>query len=297
MEFEETAAADTPAMENAGAAAETAAENAMTEEIKAVPMDASAETSDGGFDALDKEAEAGAENAPAQTRGERPRRTPPPVKPASPESMDEARNVLAHMFDFLGIDANIRVENKPRSVNLYVTTEEPGRVIGHHGKTLENLQLIVNRIMQKTDSEFPKLYIDMDCPRDRRTERRIERAERSENGERAEQRPERGERRGERGERGERPRRDFRGGRGERRDRFEGGRGSFSHDDVLRQQALDAAKEVHQWGSPKTLPPMNSHDRRIVHITLEGDTGLTTNSIGDGEKRSVVIALKEEVNA
>ena len=42
---------------------------------------------------------------------------------------------------------------------------------------------------------------------------------------------------------------------------------------------------------------MNSHDRRIVHITLEGDPALTTNSIGDGEKRSVVIALKEEVNA
>ena len=241
------------------------------------------ETSDGGFDALDKEAEAGAENAPAQTRGERPRRNPPPVKPASPESMEEARSVLAHMFDFLGIDANIRVENKSRSVNLYVSTEEPGRVIGHHGKTLENLQLIVNRIMQKTDSEFPKLYIDMDGSRERRAERRAERTERTE-------RAERGERRGERSSRTE-----FRGDRG---DRFEGRRGSsFSHDEVLRQQALDAAKEVHQWGAPKTLPPMNSHDRRIVHITLEDDTALTTNSIGDGEKRSVVIALKEEVNA
>ena len=276
MELEETAAADTQAMENAGAAAEAAAETVTTDEIKAVPMDnASAETNNGGFDEKDSE-----------PRGERPRRTPPPVKPASPESMEEARNVLAHMFDFLGIDANIRVENKPRSVNLYVSTEEPGRVIGHHGKTLENLQLIVNRIMQKTDSEFPKLYIDMEGPRERRSERRAERSDRGE-------RPERTER----PERGERPRREFRGERRDR-DRFDGRRGSsFSRDEVLRQQALDAAKEVHQWGSPKTLPPMNSHDRRIVHITLEGDAALTTNSIGDGEKRSVVIALKEEVNA
>ena len=265
MELEENAAAD-QAMENAGAAAETAAETVTTDEIKAVPMDASAETTDGGFDEIDRN------NDAAQTRGERPRRNPPPVKPASRESMEEARSVLAHMFDFLGIDANIRVENKSRSVNLYVSTEEPGRVIGHHGKTLENLQLIVNRIMQKTDSEFPKLYIDMEGPRERRSERRPERSERS-----------------------ERPRREF---RGERRERFDGRRGSsFSHDEVLRQQALDAAKEVHQWGAPKTLPPMNSHDRRIVHITLEDDTALTTNSIGDGEKRSVVIALKEEVNA
>ena len=285
MEIEENAAAGNQAMENAGAAAETAAET-VTDEIKAVPMDGAADTNEGGFDGIGQTAEAGTDSA-AQARGERPRRTPPPVKPASQESMDEAKNVLAHMFDFLGIDANIRAENKPRSVNLYVSTEEPGRVIGHHGKTLENLQLIVNRIMQKTDSEFPKLYIDMDGSRERRAERRTDRAERPERG------GERGERRAERGERS--GRREF---RGERRDRFDGGRrSSFSHDDVLRQQALDAAKEVHQWGAPKTLPPMNSHDRRIVHITLESDSALTTNSIGDGENRSVVIALKEEVNA
>ena len=282
MEFEENAAAEEQAMGNAGAAAETAAETATTDEIKAVPMDAAENAEDAGFDETEKNA------AKTADRAERSRRTPPPVKPASPESMEEARSVLAHMFDFLGIDANIRVENKPRSVNLYVSTEEPGRVIGHHGKTLENLQLIVNRIMQKTDSEFPKLYIDMDGSRERR-ERRAERPER-------EERPGRKEFRGERGERS--GRREFRGGRGERRERFDGDRrSSFSHDDVLRQQALDAAKEVHQWGAPKTLPPMNSHDRRIVHITLEGDDALTTNSIGDGEKRSVVIALKEEVNA
>lgn len=282
MEFEENAAAEEQAMGNAGAAAETAEETVTTDEIKAVPMDAAENAEGAGFDETEKTA------AKAADRAERPRKTPPPVKPASPESMEEARSVLAHMFDFLGIDANIRVENKPRSVNLYVSTEEPGRVIGHHGKTLENLQLIVNRIMQKTDSEFPKLYIDMDGSRERR-ERRTERTER-------EERPGRREFRGERGERS--GRREFRGERGDRRERFDGGRrSSFSHDEVLRQQALDAAKEVHQWGAPKTLPPMNSHDRRIVHITLEGDDALTTNSIGDGENRSVVIALKEEVNA
>ena len=277
--------------ENAAAAAEArdcACAEAPADEIKAVPMDVPADdaaSDDAGFDAVDQIAEGSADESA------RARRTPqrPPVKPASPESMEEARSVLAHMLDFLGIEANVRVENKPRSVNLLVSSEEPGRVIGHHGQTLENLQLIVNRIMQKTDSEFPKLYIDMEGPRERRQERISERTERSDRSDR----PERGERRMERGERP--ARREF---RGERRDRFDGGRrSSFSHDDVLRQQALDAAKEVHQWGSPKTLPPMNSHDRRIVHITLEGDSALTTNSIGDGEKRSVVIALKEEVNA
>ena len=280
MEPEENAAAAEQAMENAEAAVETAEDAVTTDEIKAVPID-SAETNDaGGFDEPAVKDQATREQQ--TVRSERPRRTPPPVKPASQESMEEARSVLAHMFDFLGIDADIRVENKPRSVNLFVSTEEPGRVIGHHGKTLENLQLIVNRIMQKTDSEFPKLYIDMEGSRERRQER-AERPERSEH----------------HMERGDRPaRREFRDhGDRDRRERFGGRRSSFSRDEVLRQQALDAAKEVHQWGTPKTLPPMNSHDRRIVHITLEGDAALTTNSIGDGENRSVVIALKEEVNA
>ena len=194
MDYEENTAGD-QTLDKAGAAAETAEETVTTDEIKAVPMDNAAENGEnGGFDEAEEKAEA-ADTA----RRERSRRPAPPVKPASPESMEEARSVLAHMFDFLGIDANVRVENKPRSVNLYVSTDEPGRVIGHHGKTLENLQLIVNRIMQKTDSEFPKLYIDMDGSRERR-----ERRERPE-GERAE-RPERRS-----SDRGERPaRREYR---------------------------------------------------------------------------------------
>ena len=285
MELEENAAA---------AAQDCACAEAPADEIKAVPMDAPADdaaSDDAGFDAVDQIAEGSADDA----QGARARRTPqrPPVKPASPESMEEARSVLAHMLDFLGIEANVRVENKPRSVNLLVSSEEPGRVIGHHGQTLENLQLIVNRIMQKTDSEFPKLYIDMEGNRERRQERRERPAQAEGAGERGERR-DRGERRerGERRDRGER--REF---RGERRDRFDGGRRSFSRDDMLRQQALDAAKEVRLFGIAKTLPPMNSHDRRIVHITLENEPGLCTDSQGDGENRSVVISLKEEVKA
>ena len=269
--------------ENAAAAAEArdcACAEAPADEIKAVPMDApaaDAASDDAGFNAVDQIADGSADESA------RARRTPqrPPVKPASPESMEEARSVLAHMLDFLGIEANVRVENKPRSVNLLVSSEEPGRVIGHHGQTLENLQLIVNRIMQKTDSEFPKLYIDMEGNRERRQERR-ERPAQAEGSS------------GERRDRGER--REFRGERRDR-DRFDGGRRSFSRDDMLRQQALDAAKEVRLFGIAKTLPPMNSHDRRIVHITLENEPGLCTDSQGDGENRSVVISLKEEVKA
>ena len=62
----------------------------------------------------------------------------------------------------------------------------------------------------------------------------------------------------------------------------------------LEQQALDAAKEVKRWGEPMTLPAMNARDRRIIHVTLQNDPELTTESIGEGAFKKVVISLKKD---
>jgi len=64
-------------------------------------------------------------------------------------------------------------------------------------------------------------------------------------------------------------------------------------DEILRQQAIDTAKEVRRWGESVTLPPMNSHDRRIIHITLEEESDIHTESIGEGSLKSVVVSLKK----
>ena len=85
-------------------------------------------------------------------------------------------------------------------------------------------------------------------------------------------------------------------GRGERRERGErrgGRRFDSGKEDILQQQALDAAKEVRRWGEPVTLPAMNSHDRRIIHITLENEPDLHTESTGEGAMKSVVVSLKK----
>lgn len=63
----------------------------------------------------------------------------------------------------------------------------------------------------------------------------------------------------------------------------------------MKSQALDAAKEVKRWGEPVTMRPMNSHDRRIVHITLENDPELITESDGDGKLKKVIISLKNKI--
>ena len=64
---------------------------------------------------------------------------------------------------------------------------------------------------------------------------------------------------------------------------------------MIRQQALDASKEVKKWGESVTLPPMNSHDRRIVHMTLKDDIEVTSESReeGDSNMKKIVISLKK----
>jgi spoIIIJ-associated protein len=58
--------------------------------------------------------------------------------------------------------------------------------------------------------------------------------------------------------------------------------------DRIAKQAEDWFKEVRDNGKPKDLAPMNAADRRVVHKAAE-DWGLTTESVGEGRDRHIVI--------
>lgn len=208
-------------------------------------------------DAVAVEEDAVAVEAPA------PERKPRPQIEVTDEMIEKSSKTLSTMLDFLGLEGTVKTEKRPSKINLLISSEDAGRIIGRKGQSLESLQLLLNRMMQNGNEDFPKVYIDIDGY--------------SSNGKTvAERRPSR--ERAERRERGER-----RGGR-----RFDSGK-----EDILQQQALDAAKEVRRWGESITLPAMNSHDRRIIHITLENEPDLHTESIGDGAMKSVVVSLKK----
>ena len=217
------------------------------------------------------------EQAPAaETEVQTPAPEQQPAKEARPqiavtqEMLDKSKKTLATMLDYLGLEATVKADSRPSKINLLVSSDDAGRIIGRKGQSLESLQILLNRMMQKEDINFPKVYIDIDGYSSKR-ERGGERRE--------------GEGRRERRERPPRGRRE--GGRSFR-DEDEG-----DNDSNLRQQAIDASKEVRRWGEPVTLPPMNAHDRRIIHITLEGESDLQTESSGEGNFKSVVISLRK----
>ncbi len=170
------------------------------------------------------------------------------------EQKDKAVKTLGMMLDYLGLEANVRGEEKNERIAIKINSEEPGRIIGKSGQTLENMQYLLNLIMYNNDKEFPRIMLDIDGYAKGRD------------------RAGKGERRG----------------RGDRR-RSSGG----ASEEVLQQQALDAGKEVKRWGESVTLPLMNAHDRRIIHMTLKDDAELTTESEGEGAMKKVVISLKK----
>ena len=184
--------------------------------------------------------------------------------------LDKSKKTLATMLDYLGLEATVKAEGRSSKINLLVSSEDAGRIIGRKGQSLESLQILLNRMMQKENIDFPKVYIDIDGYSSKR-ERGSDRHD--------------GEGRREKRERASRGRRD---GARSFHDDDEG-----NNDSNLRQQAIDASKEVRRWGEPVTLPPMNAHDRRIIHITLENESDLQTESTGEGNFKSVVISLKK----
>lgn len=60
-------------------------------------------------------------------------------------------------------------------------------------------------------------------------------------------------------------------------------------EDTLKGLALRMAERVHLTRQPVALEAMPAYERRIVHLALQGHPHATTQSIGEGEDRKVVI--------
>jgi spoIIIJ-associated protein len=61
----------------------------------------------------------------------------------------------------------------------------------------------------------------------------------------------------------------------------------------LVELAKKVADEVRQTGGSVSLEPMSPYERRIVHLALEGDPNVITESKGEGEERRVVIKTRK----
>jgi spoIIIJ-associated protein len=166
------------------------------------------------------------------------------------ERPEKASTTLATMLDYLGLNASVKAETRKEKIFLVTKSEDAGRIIGKKGQTLQSLELLVNRMSTRNDIECPWISIEVDGYSIMKNNRSR-----------------------------------FNNSRGTGTGKFNNKRensGRFNRDDAgeekLKTQALDSAKEVKRWGEPVKLRPMNSHERRIIHMTLKEDNEIQTES-------------------
>ncbi len=177
---------------------------------------------DSGFEAVFE-----AEAIPADDReasgGEDPR------DPA----IEQGEAVLQRVIDFITTGAAISVNREKERVLYQVNGGETGVLIGRRGQTLEAIQYLVEKIVNKHADERIRVQVDIEGYLDGRMNR-------------------------------------------------------------LKNLANRLSEKAKRTGKPVTIGQLNSHDRRIVHLSLKDDSGVRTQSMGDGFYRKLVIFPKKK---
>ena len=148
------------------------------------------------------------------------------------DKLELAKRTLERILAGLKTDATVDAKDDGSKILLNINGDGSGFLIGRRGRTLDAMQHIVDKIVNRSLKERKRIIIDTERYRERRIE-------------------------------------------------------------SLENLALRLGERVKKFGKPLSITPLNAHDRRIIHVTLQGDDQLTTTSKGDGLLRRVVISTKK----
>jgi spoIIIJ-associated protein len=123
--------------------------------------------------------------------------------------------------------------SKEGNIFLEIKGDQEGILIGRHGRTLDSLQMLISRMVNKRLKTPVKVVLDIDGYRRRRA-------------------------------------------------------------DTLTKMAIRLGENAKRTGHVVTAGPFNAHDRRTIHIALEEDPSLKTESFGEGETKKITIIPKRK---
>lgn len=145
----------------------------------------------------------------------------------APEPL-QASLILGDILSRMGFTADISLMLHDNEVSMALSSEFSGLLIGKNGMTIDAIQHIVNRILNKKYNGKWKAVIDIEGYRRRK-------------------------------------------------------------ETFLVNLARKTAQEVKETGESIELEPLNPHDRRIIHIQLKHDPLVSTESLGDGFLKSIMV--------
>ncbi len=87
---------------------------------------------------------------------------------ANDEYLQQAENNFKQLVSLLGLSTELKSKNERNTIYLHVKTDEPGRIIGRKGQTLNALQHLLNSILLNQKGVFPKVLIDVEGKNEQR---------------------------------------------------------------------------------------------------------------------------------
>ena len=138
------------------------------------------------------------------------------------------KNILQQIIDLITIDAEISFEKKSDQILFYIKGGKVAILIGKQGQTLEAMQYLVEKIVNKHSEQRIRIQIDIEGYLEKRQNN-------------------------------------------------------------LKSLAGRLAEKAKRSGKPITIGQMNAQDRRIVHLALRDDSGVRTQSVGDGFLKKLII--------
>jgi spoIIIJ-associated protein len=89
-------------------------------------------------------------------------------EPSEEDVTELAQNALQKVVSFIVQDATVTVRNESDTVRLNIEGNDSALLIGKHGRTLDALQYIVQKIVHKEKRTKKRVLVDVEGYRDRR---------------------------------------------------------------------------------------------------------------------------------
>ena len=88
--------------------------------------------------------------------------------------LSHARQILDTMLGYLGFTVQIEETEGPEGLTLQVHTDDAQRLVGRRGATMEDIQYLVNRILQRHVPDAPRVRVDIEYYRSMREDKLVE---------------------------------------------------------------------------------------------------------------------------
>lgn len=72
-----------------------------------------------------------------------------------------AEELIQELFDKLGVKESFEVTENDETIDVVISSDEPGLIIGHHGDTLDSLQLVLSLMLAKKLGEYKRVSVEV----------------------------------------------------------------------------------------------------------------------------------------